>query len=62
MTKCQVQSRIICYRGSSAEMIGNPKEQYRTSIRYNMQQQSLVDRREIRIVKGIKDQYMVDRP
>jgi hypothetical protein len=28
----------------------------------NMQQQSLVGRREIRIVMGIKDQYVVDRP
>jgi hypothetical protein len=28
----------------------------------NMQQQSLVGQREIRIVMGIKDQYMVDRP
>jgi hypothetical protein len=28
----------------------------------NMQKRSLVDRREIRIVIGIKDQYVVDRP
>jgi hypothetical protein len=28
----------------------------------NMQKRSLVGRREIRIVIGIKDQYMVDRP
>jgi hypothetical protein len=28
----------------------------------NMQQRSLVGRREIRIVMGIKDQYVEDRP
>jgi hypothetical protein len=28
----------------------------------NMQQRSLVSQREIRIVMGIKDQYVVDRP
>jgi hypothetical protein len=33
MTECQVQSRIICYQGSSAEMIRNPKEQYHMSLR-----------------------------
>jgi hypothetical protein len=33
VTECQVQSRIICYQGSSAEMIRNPKEQYWISIR-----------------------------
>jgi hypothetical protein len=44
------------------EIIGNPKEQYRTSIKKNMQQWSLVGRREIRIVMGIKDQYVEGRP
>jgi hypothetical protein len=40
------------------EMIGNPKEQYQISNEYAIVESSRL--KKIRIVMGIKDQYMVE--
>jgi hypothetical protein len=43
-------------------MIGTPKEQYRMLIREDMQTTESSQPKEIRIVMGIKDQYVEERP
>jgi hypothetical protein len=62
MTECQVQieNHMLPRKLSGDDQKTEGIIPYVNKV--NMQQQSLVDRREIRIVKGIKDQYMVDRP
>jgi hypothetical protein len=62
MTECQVQieNHMLPRKLSGDDRKPEGTIPYINKI--NMQQQSLVSRREIRIVMGIKDQYVVDRP
>jgi hypothetical protein len=60
-TECQVQLRIIYYQGSSAEMIRNPKEWHQMSTNEYATVESCWWK-EIRIIMGIKDQYVVEWP
>jgi hypothetical protein len=61
ITECQVELRIICYRGSSAEIIRNLKDWHWTSTdEYAIAESSRP--KEIMIIMGIEDQYVVEWP
>jgi hypothetical protein len=60
MTECQVKSHMLLRKFSGDDR--EPEGTIPNVNKINMQQRSLVSRREIRIVMGIKDQYVVDWP
>jgi hypothetical protein len=62
MTECEVQIENHMLPRKLSGDDRKPEGTIPTVNKTNMRQQSLVSRMEIRIVMGIKDQYVVDQP